>query len=252
MTKPDALTPLGALCRYAGFERIHRDPPVVVTMDHRAVLVAAWAARRQGLFGAEPPLLVRFDAHPDMGERPRPWAWEHARMTDLDSALAIANGQRSDDGGWAISAMQFGLCRDVATFFVHDYHRFPGDDGAYDDHLGTEHHLYTFGGIREMRNSRAADAVAGAIATRPVWFDIDLDFATRRGEDDSVRIWSEEDWALEFDDDALAFVAQVAERAALVTVATEPWFCGGLGACGAIAEGLKAAMAPVTRMFEGL
>ncbi len=252
MTKPDALTPLGALGRYANFERIHNDPPAIVTMDHRAVLVAAWAARKQGFFGDEPPLLVRFDAHPDMGEKPRPWAWECSQLKDIDNTLAIANSQRSDDGGWVISAMQFGLCGDVISCFVHDYHRFPGDDGTYEDHRGNHHRLRTFSSLKEAMLSGHADRIRAALASRPVWFDIDLDFATRREEDDSVRVWNENDWLMEFSGESSALLSDIIRHAALVTIATEPWFCGGLSACGRIAADLKRITTPITDLFQKL
>ncbi len=241
-----SLTPLGRLCQYMNFERIHDTPPVIVTQDHRAVLVAAWAAARQGLFGGRAPLLVRLDAHPDMGEKPRPWAWEKSQLTDLDSVHAIANDQRHDDGGWVISAMQFGLAGDVASFFVHDYHRFPGDNNSYTDHTGTEHRLWTFNNINTAREK--SNAGVWRVQTLfellndknvPLWLDIDLDFATRRAEDDSIREWSADDWNQELSDDALNILTNTFDRASLVTIATEPWFCGGLGAMGRIAEGFK-------------
>jgi hypothetical protein len=251
-----ALLPLGRLAQYMNFWQIHETPPVLVTMDHRAVLVPAWAARRQGLFGGAPPLLLRLDAHPDMAERPRPWAYEAAQFTDLDAVHAVANDQRCDDGGWVISALQFGLARDVLTFFVHDYHRFPGDNGDYADHRGTEHEIVTFEGIRSFLaapSRRATRLLEGAghrttggwsPEGRPLWLDIDMDFATRRMPDDSVGEWTEEDWELEMGTEEARFLAGAFARASLVTISTEPEYCGGHGPLGRIAESFKRRMAP--------
>jgi len=238
----DGRTPLGRLCQYANFERLHDAPPVVATMDHRVVVAVAWAAMRQGILdAANPPLLVRFDAHPDMGERPLAWADEKARMTDLDSVLAACNAHRHDDGGWAVAAMQLGLCGDMATFFLHDYHRFPGDDGEYEDHEGSSHRMHAFASVREMldRGATRARALQDAMVTRSLWIDIDLDFATRRAVDDSVRAWSDDDWRAEFGARELAWLGDALARASLVTIALEPWFCGGVEACGKIAGRLR-------------
>jgi hypothetical protein len=246
--------------------RIHDQPPVLATMDHRAVLVAAWAAREQGLFGAAPPLLLRLDAHPDFGEKPRPWAHERSQLTDLDSVHAVVNDQRHDDGGWVVSALQFGLARDVVSLFVHDYHRFPGDDDSYTDHTGTEHELATFPGIAAMQRAAESSRRLGRIfgsagycpeagwspEGRALWVDIDLDFATRRSASDEVSVWTAEDWAREFDAPHAAFLAGALSRAALVTIATEPEFCGGHGAVGEIADALKRVFAPHGAWFGKL
>lgn len=252
----EGLTPLGRLCQYANFERLHDVPPVVATMDHRAVVAVAWAAMRQGILDpANPPLLLRFDAHPDIGERPRPWSWEKSQLSDLDSVLAICNAHRHDDGGWVMAALQFGLCGDVATFFLHDYHRFPGDDGGdHPDHEGRPHRMHSFASLRQMldRDSPRARSLRDAVATRPLWIDIDLDFATRRAEDDSVRAWDADDWNAEFGKRETAWFGEALSRASLVTVALEPWFCGGMEPCGRIAASMKRRFAACTDLFGRL
>lgn len=262
-------TPLGCVAQAMNFQCLRAaDPPVLATLDHRAVLLVAWAAQRQGLFDADdPPLLVRLDAHPDMGERPRPWAMERPLLTDTDAVMALANDQRSDDGGWAITAMQWGLARDVATFFVHDYHRFPGDDGAYTDHRGIEHRLWTYASFaawREAlaRGSRKAESLARELGLdgdtpapprRRLWVDIDLDFATRRdGDDERIREWTAQDWADELGGAVGEPLAHALRHATLVTLALEPWFCGGMGAAGRLADGLKAATRRWGPWFEQL
>lgn len=267
---PNIPTPLRRVAQAMNFQCLREAaPPVFVTMDHRAVLVAGWAAHRQGLFDpAAPPLLVRLDAHLDMGERPRPWAMERRQLTDLDAVHALANDQRHDDGGWVITAMQWGLVSDVATFFVHDYHRFPGDDAAYPDHTTAEHRLWTYGSLSDWQAARARgarkaatlaselglDGEAPAAPRRPLWVDIDLDFATRRAGDDSVSEWTAADWEAELGPaspggDALGHALR---HATLVTLSLEPWFCGGMGAAGRLSEGLSAATARWGDWFSGL
>lgn len=258
---PEGLTPLGRLSQYMNFRRLCDDPPVLATEDHRAVLVVAWAARKQQAFGdGEPPLLLRFDAHPDLGERPRPWAHEAAQLTDLDSVHAIVNDQRHDDGGWVISAMQFGLAMDVATFFVHDYHRFPGDEGCYDDHRGARHELWTYGSLRSWRTAvaegkgkalRLGQRLDQAMRRGALWVDFDLDFATAREGDDAVRLWTDEEWKAEFPDAEVALLAEAIESAGLVTIASEPAFCLGLKGAGTVAERLKRLPAPALGRFFG-
>lgn len=228
----EGLTPLGRVDQLMNFARIHDEPPMVMTMDHRAVLVAAWAAHREGRFGVardgEPaaPLLVRFDAHPDMGEKPRAWAWERARLQHPEEVHALVNAQRHDDGGWIIAAMQYGFASDILTFFVHDYHRFPGDNGAYHDHRGREHRLATWSALHEFLGADAAparhwrEAVAEPDAT--LWIDFDLDFATVRiDEAGNVRPWNDEEWRAAFPPAAVEWLAGLLERAALITVATD-------------------------------
>lgn len=258
MERPDGLTPLGRLAGWPNFRRICGRPPVFVVEDHRAVQQVAWAAQRQGVFGGAVPLLLRFDAHPDMGERPRPWDWEKSRMTDLDAVASLVNDQRTDDGGWVMAAMQLGLAQDVATFFVHDYHRFPYDSEPFIDHTGATHRLWTFANLREhldgkhARLSRGADA---AIDSAPAhWVDIDLDFATRRicDETGAIRTWDESDWAAEFGEREVEWFAACLSRASLVTIATEPEFCGGLGGVGRIAEAFKSRFAGSGEWFATL
>lgn len=255
MTTPDpraqgeGLRPLGRLCQYMNYWRIHERPPVVVTMDHRASLVTAWAAAREGLFHGRAPLLLRLDAHPDMGESPRPWAHEAALLTDLDAVHALVNDQRHDDGGWVNGAMEFGLAGDVVTCFVHEYHRFPGDDRPQVDHRGDKHHIAIFESLKAF-----LDAATGEWhdADVPLWLDLDLDFATRRLEDDSIALWTDADWHAEFPPQVVKFFVQALRRAALVTIATEPEFCGGLAACGETAERLKQCFASEGDWFARL
>jgi hypothetical protein len=255
---PDGLSPLGRVAQCMNFERIADTPPTLVTMDHRAVLVAAWAAKLEGRFGDRAPLLVRLDAHPDMGEKPRPWAWEKAQLIDIDSVHAIVNATRQDDGGWVTAAMQFGLARDVATFFVHDYHRYPGDEEPYVDHLETSHRLWTFPAVTPLIETAPARRRCAELLHRlresdePIWFDIDMDFATNRLEDGTPVPWSAEEWRAQFDEDARNLFAGCLRRAALITIATEPWFCGGLTACGQIATNLKHTFASYGEWFARL
>lgn len=256
----DGLTPLGRLGQYMNFWRIHDAPPVLATMDHRAVLVAAWAARRQGLFGDALPLLVRFDAHLDLGERPRPWAWEAAQLTDLDAVHALVNDQRLDDGGWVNAAMQFGLAGDVVTLGVHDEQRLPTDNEPCTDHLGRSHELATYptmGALRAAadRSPRVAalwGRIADDVSAEPLWVDFDLDFATRRLDDAHVRPWTAGEWQAAFPGEDVRLLARLIGRARLVTIATEPEFCGGHGAVGIIAEGLRALVAPHGPWLERL
>jgi len=259
--RPPGLTPLGRLCQYANFQRIGDEPPTVVTMDHRMVVPIAWAAQRQGLFGNQAPILVRLDAHPDVGERPRPWPWEKTQLTNLDSVISLLNQHRLDDGGWVISALQFGLASQVLTFFVHDYHRFEGDTGPYRTFDGVERQLATYKSIDEFLTSKtpaAFDSVkdAGTVQdfqpSSPIWVDIDLDFATERSEDDSPRVWTDEEWCANFGPASCDFLGRLIEHAALVTVATEPEFCGGHIGVGKIVTGLRSRNKALAMFFKNL
>ncbi len=255
---PDGLSPLGRVAQCMNFERIADAPPTLVTMDHRAVLVAAWAAKLERRFGDRAPLLVRLDAHPDMGEKPRPWVCEKNQLTDIDSVHAIVNATRHDDGGWVMAGMQYGLAGDVVTFFVHDYHRYPGDAGPLLDHEGATHRLWTYPSVRDLLDQPSSRRRHADLRERlanieePLWFDIDLDFATNRMEDGTPIPWNEEEWDLLLDAESRALLACCLRRASLVTIALEPWFCGGLGACGKIATNLKRAFAPHGDWFSGL
>ncbi len=222
---------------------------MLVTMDHRAVLVAAWAALQQGVFKEE-ALLLRLDAHPDMGERPRPWEYEKSLLTDLDSVSAIVNATRLDDGGWVIPALQWGFAKNVYSAFVHQYHRFPGDCSPYKDHLGTLHTLYTSSGCQEVlaRFQHAVDCEPN----RPRWVDVDLDFATTRLQNGNPRPWTNAEWEEQFPPEALQQFAAFAQSANLITISLEPWFCGGVEACGKIAREFQARLSPYTTAFHGL
>lgn len=249
-SRPQGLTPLGKLAQAMNVEQLPSpNPPVLVTMDHRAVLVAAWAAQRQGLF-PKPPLLFRLDAHPDMGERPRPWAYEKSLLTDLDSVTAVVNSTRIDDGGWVIPAMQWGFCDSVYSAFVHEYHRFEGDSSPYRDAFGDEHALFTSsdftGAFERFQRARNREP------NRPVWVDIDLDFATTRNENGSPCPWSAQEWERTFPAEQLKQFAEIAAGASLVTLCLEPWFCGGVEACGKIARQFEDRLSPYTTVFTGL
>lgn len=243
--KSPHLTPLDAAARSMLFARVGDDPPTLLTQEHRTALVAGWAAGRSGLFGGEPPLLARFDAHLDFGERPRDWAGEIGRLTTLESVMAEANAQREDDGGWAMTAMQWGLAGDMATFFVDAAHRFPLDNAPFDDFRGGRHRLWTYGSLAEWLDDPAprAAALREALATRPLWLDIDLDFATICDDDqpDPPRPtpWGEAEWKAAFPDPARELLLDWTRRARLITLATEPEFCGGLAHVGQIAHGLR-------------
>lgn len=240
---PDGLTPLGRLGQLANYRVASRDPWTLVFEDHRSSLVAAWAAWRQGVLGGRAPVLIRFDAHLDLGERPRPWAWERDLAGTLDDAVAIANSQRHDDGGWAATALQWGQAAAMATFFVHEYHRFPGDSTPYLAHDGRRVPMWTFGDLAGARDEaphrweRFLESVEDP--GTPLWLDIDMDFATRR-DGDTVTPWTDEDWEDELGGEAADLLRGWFARASLVTIATEPDFTGGLKAVGTVAERLAA------------
>lgn len=238
-----ALQPLGRVARLANFRAIAAAPPAIAVEDHRAVLVAAWAARAQGAFGSRPPLLVRFDAHPDLGEKPRDWAWEESRLRTVEDALSVANEQRVDDGGWACSALQFGLASGAATFFVHDYHRFPGDDAPLRTHRGVDAPLWCFPGVAAFlaSDSPKARSLRRALDdAEALWIDIDLDFATARIDDDGrVRLWSGDEWRAAFAPEVVGEIARWMGKAVLATFSSEPEFCLGWEGAGRIAAELR-------------
>lgn len=264
--KPEGLRPLGKACQAMNFQLIHESPPTIVTMDHRGVLVPAWAAQVDGIFpkiksssskiqnslnpfcGNKAPLLLRWDAHPDLGEKPRPWAWEKSLLKDLDAVTSITNRQRHDDGGWVISAMQFGLAGDVLSGGVHEYHRFDGDSEPYEDHKGQRHFLKTTSRLSCLL--KEFDRYCEKFGEPEcIWFDIDLDFATNRFEDDSVLAWSEDEWKENFPDDELKRWAEILNRSSLITLSLEPWFCGGVEPCGFLAGELMRTFQDHTEVF---
>ncbi len=62
----------------------------------------------------------------------------------------------------------------------------------------------------------------------PVWFDVDMDFATNVDGDGNIERWQSEDWENKMPREAAVLLAGLMQRARLITVATEPEFCGGL------------------------
>ena len=243
------ITPLGKLSQAMNFQRLPCPRiPTLVTLDHRAVLVAAWAALQEELFSSVPDLF-RLDAHLDMGEKPRPWQYEESLLTNLDAVQNVVNSTRVDDGGWVIPAIQWGFCRHVYSGCIHEYHRFPGDNGTLRDYRGGEHHLNTESSLSGLLQRYAQSRHSSV----PLWVDIDLDFATTRQPDGSVTVWTEQEWDAQFPSEvAHQFAELIHTRAALVTIALEPWFCGGVYACGLIAREFEHRMKSHTDVFNGL
>ncbi len=228
-----------------------RGTPVVVFDDERAVLTALWEATHLGWL-RETPTLIRLDAHHDQ--------WPLAASGEAAWLEAIRRNDRRevwnsvefdigcDDADWVRAAVVAGLVRDIVTFYVTERPDPPAVPGV---------RSLLLGGLGAELGPGGALALAGPADTsaanldipgwdartarfgadgRPVVLSIDLDAFSTDELGDQPRAWPDEQLEEELCTprphaggalrvaDVLRGIAQ---DAALVTIAREPWYCGG-------------------------
>jgi len=212
--------------------------PVVIFDDERAVLTALWEARLLGWFQRR-PLLIRLDAHHD--QWPLEPAAEQAWLTAIqrgsrrEIAMSVEFDIGCDDADWVRAAAVAQLTGDVVTFYLTekpDPAPLPGVSSVLLGRISAE--LDQAGG----RLAAGSDLVIPGWDARTARFggdfdyvlSIDLDaFSTTSGSP-----WPAAELAAELTAGRPSGGARVcdvlsalAERAALVTIAREPAYCGG-------------------------
>jgi hypothetical protein len=232
--------------------------PTFCYEDHRTAIIAIWAALQDGIF-SRPPVLVRFDAHADVGELPQDWAALKRDMTSIENVMRIANSLRPDDGGWVKAALELGLISNVISFYVNDHTG--GKHQEHCSHDGTTHQMIWLSKVRDTLSYQGdlvdrakakclqdiyeamswdPDPRQGGFTGPAYWFDIDFDFATHRLPADFGSMpWRQTDFAREFDCNPLTyghsmprFLTSLLHHSRLLTMATEPSYsCGLAGAC---------------------
>jgi len=231
--------------------------PVVIFRDHRWTLPAIACAAKHGLIGL-PAVVVTFDRHrdsliPEHGlEELARWKKDRGGMDALADIVANLLSPRDDD--WIVAGMAAGLVSDVLQFRTGDddlepVTRFIDNEGVAHRifHAGTFGRELTYKGMLADDDHPAAregaweavgwDPVSCTVSGgRSLVLDVDLDCFTIAWETYVVP-FSPEIWRGEFHaprssryGDAIvpAEVFEGIVRASgIVTVATEPAFCGG-------------------------
>jgi len=207
-------------------------------------IVAAWAARADGVFKS-PPFLLRFDAHKDYAREAVEYSTARRGLESLGKALLFANGLHPDDGSWVEPVVQMGWVTDVLAVGAteNEWHFEVARDIDSVEHLvgavGWNPDTQQRGDAEGISSlvDRAAQVVSSPVGSMPLWLDIDLDVLAVYEAGRLVRIRDEK--ALRelvsqridaFDGglgDLQTVLCYALRRAELVTVAIEPSFCGG-------------------------
>lgn len=217
--------------------------------DHRASLIAGWAALQDGIF-ADPPLLVRFDRHSDFTPEDIDWGKDCSSINDLDDVVLLSHRLESDDSTWVTACVELGIVSDVITFYIDFVEEdVPSEPQTYKDHRGREHTLIWMGRakhsldyqsdltdtfrrseLKDVWNLLGWDPSKGWTGERALWFDIDLDFATHRLPNDfGCMPWRNVDFTDEFESydecnpyrTVGCFFAETIKSSRLFTIAVE-------------------------------
>ncbi len=250
---PQAFTQLQALSLCAGYQVSRPNGQrTVAHQEHRMVLVAAWAAKKDGLW-TNPPFLLRLDAHEDYpvpradddGREILEYDYDDGKLRTLEDCLLFANALSPDDGGWVEAAVKLGWVSDVLTIGVQEWR---ADIGEVRDLSGSLHRISKLlwdtscHVSKDARDGIAKACAAAPIALRnpaaPLWLDIDLDAAIAIVDRTRIRVRGDCEFQ-EFLERPLRQIGADSDRsigqllsaalrdAQLVTIATEPEFCGG-------------------------
>jgi hypothetical protein len=206
--------------------RVRGRPLELFVFDHHRTAFSLWALAAKALGG--PLRLVSLDRHFDL-ERPQSPPPDIARpIEELDDYARLRLSPKNDDH--ILAAMEAGAIGDGALFARSHTPRsvpFPGGFTPYVDARGKPHHCHF---------ARSPDEAPPALLewlsrAGPVALDVDLDCFTTLsdGHLDEVLIWDEEliDAFLR-PPGSQPFWDALLERTALVTLAREPYHCGGL------------------------
>lgn len=241
--------------------------PAVVFRDHRWTLPAIFAAMEAGLVKL-PVTVVSFDRHRDALTPADPASLTGFRgKWNMDALVRIVRDRLSArDDDWIPAGMELGIISDVVQFGIDDL-REDEIAGIYKDAAGEIHRVYRLARPGEelawkgaLSDPEQPAAKAGLwktsgwdAHTRKVEppdgyvLDFDLDAFTFSWERYTFP-YTEEIWKGEYlrpvqssageDFTAAEFVRELARGAQLLTIATEPGFCGGAGNAERILEKL--------------
>lgn len=260
LTRPEGYSNMDLLGLCAGYEVNAQDNNrwVVVHQEHRMVVPAIWASRTDGPLST-PPLLLRLDAHEDFEEEHRDYRADREHLRNIEDCLLFANSLPADDGGWVEAPVMMGWVDDVLTLGVQDSHepmrRVTDVDGRvhvvanvpWDLSCGPDDNVSAVLRRFAGRLARRSDEHAG---DSPIWLDIDLDFAVAILAEGRLRVRGGCEMGRWFDTPLAALggpdgmdLGSLVERAisvaTLVTIATEPSFCGGHAAVSQVVEVLE-------------
>ncbi|MGI8450464.1 MAG: hypothetical protein ACR2MP_25470 [Streptosporangiaceae bacterium] len=224
--------------------------PVVVFDDERAVLTALWEAAHLGWL-RQPPALIRLDAHHDQWPlaAAREAAWREAvrRGDRREVCLAVEFDVGCDDADWVRAAAAASMITDVVTFYVTELPDPPPLPGARSLLLGGLGAELEPGGALACAG-RDGGAPPGDVPGwdaqtcrfgadgLPYMLSTDLDAFSSTTGNGRPRSWAAADLEHELlaprrRDRGTVRVADVLRGAAagacLVTIAREPWYCGG-------------------------
>lgn len=246
----------------------------VTTQEHRAVVAAAWAARQDKLF-TSPPFLFRLDAHEDADADFDDVCDEQSkRITNIEDAVLFANAMNRNDSGWLDAVLQLGWVGDTACAYL----QYSSDqESDVTDVHGKDHWTMSFAGLAARLNKAVTtsdrkrsptDRILNRIyevaqegirpvadpekreRPTPLWVDIDLDFATMDVKTRPIRPWPldrfRNELAIPIVKDAGLLVGEfihgLLNSAQLITIATEPSFCGGLAGASSILASLRSTL----------
>jgi len=273
LKNPGEYTNLDLLGLCAGYEvrpRAKRKRWIVAHQEHRMVLPAAWAAQHDDVF-PKPPFLLRLDAHEDYAEEGFDYADLLHRIHDIEDCILFANALMNDDGGWVESAVKMGWVSDVLTIGVqknckpfrqvedissrkHSVAAIPWD-------LSCKVHSQTCGVLDHAVNS-VLGGDSAEDQDEPIWLDIDLDVCFAILTENRLRLRGGCEFGAWLDTPLTSIGAssgrdlgELLEKAvccaSLVTIATEPNFCGGHAAVAQAIELLEQFFVFEDNVFRG-
>lgn len=209
------------------------------------LLPAIWAAHQDRIY-TNPPFLLRLDAHEDFVEE-RSVDYERSKdIKNLEDCLLFANALSSDDGGWVEAVVKMDLVQDVLTLGIEQPetpYRSVTDLKAQTHRIGAVPWDFSSGVSEDVRKLLHDAAGHSGLLKRegpsaPLWVDIDLDFAVCDFRNEHTRIRDRHDlrrwfgtplaqFGIGSDANVGGLVEHALKNASLVTIATEPSFCGG-------------------------
>lgn len=217
----------------AGLPHVHRvttrargRPLEIFVFDHHRGAFALWAlaAQRQGA----PLSLVSFDRHFDLEQPASAPPGAESPLEALDGFARLRLSAANDDH--IVAAMEAGAVGDAALFARSHAPRapaFPGGFQPYRDASGRPHFCHFARGPDDA----TPELVAWLERASPIALDVDLDCFTTLsdGHPDEVVTWDAEliDGFLRPPGSERLWDALL-ERTAVVTLAREPYHCGGL------------------------
>ncbi len=235
--------------------------PVVIFRDHRWTLPVLYAAAQKGLLSL-PATVVTFDRlrdllEPRRGTSPLRQFREGGKGFD-DLVELVRNHCSPRDDDWILCGMELGLIGDMVQFSASEsYEDQPASDFIHADACGGKHRVVQLGRpARELSYKgglvqEAGGEITGVLNRILGWdpsltgvnavssgflFDIDLDFFTIGWQNYTLPFPDEVFYGEFFlpcqsgyyDEYApVTFVSDLVARASVITIATEPDFCGG-------------------------